>query len=93
MEIENNTDMTRWIATTLEAMRAAQPPETSQKCPHCALVIRHPLIARQSDINDFSLLMKSAYEVMRRHGITAALLAEIRAGACIAIAKRQEQSK
>lgn len=60
-------------------------------CYHCGNLIRYPIIARRSDINDFSELMRSAYRIMDKHGITANLLADIRADLIISIAKGRKE--
>lgn len=87
MHIEKDADITKWVGETLEAMRYELPPDIEEKCPHCGVVIRYPLIARKSDIDLFQQVMASAYLVMLRHGITANLLADIRADCVIAISK------
>ncbi len=72
----------------LSAIEFSEPPKTEQKCHHCGLVMRYPLIARQSDLDNFKKLMEAAQEVLDRNGVTALLLSEVRANAYIAIAKK-----
>ena len=86
MHIENDELLT-WIGETLEQMAQEQGLIVT-KCPHCALPVRFPLVARRSDIELFAALINSAQEVMQRYGITGALLADIRAECVIAIAKK-----
>ena len=93
MNIQPKTDMTTWLGETLTEMSFQSPPEVTQKCFHCGLVMRYPLIARQTDIDLFETVMESAYKVMRKHGITAHLLADIQAQCHIEIAKRKAQNK
>lgn len=88
MNIENDKDLMKWVGETLEEMRHQNPPSLEDRCPHCGLAIRYPLIARKSDIELFAQMMASAAKVMDKHGITANLLADIRAQCLIAIAKR-----
>jgi rRNA maturation protein Nop10 len=88
--MEDDTEILRCIGETLEELRLQQPPTTEEKCPHCGLVIRFPIMARRSDIDRFAALMRSAEEVLGRHGITAHLLAEVRAQCLIALARRQQ---
>ena len=90
MHIEDNKDLTKWIGDTLEEMRAQNPPRLEDRCPHCGLSIRYPLVARRSDVELFEKMMHSAFDVMRRHGITANLLADIRAQCLIAMAKKHD---
>lgn len=82
-------DYAKWVDGTLDALDMAGPPCCEDKCPHCGLVVRYPVFARQSDLDNFALIMDSAFAVMERHGITAALLSEIRADCLIAKAKRE----
>jgi len=58
-------------------------------CPHCANPIRFPIIAKQSDVELFETVMRSAYEVMDRYGITVNLLAEIKAQCVVALANQK----
>lgn len=88
MHIQDDKETTKWIGNTLEEMRAQNPPSIEDRCPHCGLSIRYPLVARQSDLELFEKMMHSAFNVMKRHGITANLLADIRAECLIAMAKR-----
>jgi hypothetical protein len=89
MHIEDNRDLRKWVDDTLEVMRTQNPPATQDKCPHCGLIIRYPIVVRRSDLVLFEKIMKSAYSVMRRHGITANLLADIRTECLIALAKNK----
>jgi hypothetical protein len=86
------TDHTQFIVDTLQSMQQAMP-NVSHGCPHCGLQIRYPLIVRDSDIEIFNKLMKSAYRVMDRHGITANLLADIFAECHIAIAMKKSKEQ
>ena len=86
MHIEND-ELLMWIGETLEQMAQEQGLIVT-KCPHCALPVRFPLVARRSDIDLFVALINSAQEVMQRYDITGALLADIRAECLIAIAKK-----
>ena len=91
MNIQPKVDMTKWIDVTLDEINYRSPPDVTQKCCHCGLVMRFPLIARQTDIDLFNDLITSAYKVMRKHGITAHLLADIQAQCHIEIAKKKAQ--
>lgn len=88
MHVEDDKDLSKWVGDTLEVMRSQNPPSIQDRCPHCGLSIRYPLIARKSDLELFATMMASAAEVMDRHGITANLLAEIRAQCVIAMARK-----
>lgn len=88
MHIERNIDMHKWVGDTLEELRLQLPPIIENKCYHCGLVMRFPLVARQSDVDMFKTLIESAYKVMDKHEITANLLADIRAQCHIEISKR-----
>lgn len=90
MNIQNDTDMTKWIEYTLEEMKLQMPPSIEDVCPHCRAPILYPLIARKSDIELFEKMIISADKVMQKYGITANLLAEIRAQCLIEIAKRHD---
>lgn len=83
--IEDDTNLHRFIADTLISQETVKT--SIHICHHCGCPIRYPIIARNSDIEAFSKLMKSAYSVMDKHGITANLLADIRADLAIRIAK------
>ena len=90
MHVENDTDMSRWIAGTLTEMRNLNMPIISESCPHCGIPIRYPLIARKTDIEAFSRMLNTAAIVMREYGITGNLLADIRAKCLINIAKKHD---
>jgi hypothetical protein len=89
MHIEDDRDLHKWVDDTLEVMRAQNPPSTQDRCPHCGLMIRYPLVARLSDLVLFEKIMRSASAVMKKHGITANLLADIRTECLIATAKKR----
>jgi hypothetical protein len=67
-----------WIEDTLYEMRAKTPQSIEEKCPHCGLPVRYPLIARQSDIDLFVAMMAAGMDVMQRHGIVGHLLNDVR---------------
>ena len=92
MNIQKNISLDSWIESTLTSIRMESPPIVENKCHHCGLVMRFPLVARESDVKDFKTLIHSAYDVMERHGITANLLADIFAQCHIAIAKNKASS-
>jgi hypothetical protein len=50
--------------------------------------VRFPLIAREEDVRAFQRLMTVAHDVLERHGVTAALLAEVQAACYIELARR-----
>lgn len=76
-----------FLSETLNEISMRELPIHSQNCPHCGNLVRYPTVARQQDIEDFEKIMNSAFAVMKRHGITAHLLAEIKAECFIAKAK------
>lgn len=80
MNIVNDQILTKWLGDTLEEMHLQQHfHHVENKCFHCGLPNRFPLMVRDSDIKLFNEVMKSAYAVLDRHGITALLLSEIKA--------------
>ena len=89
MHIEDDKNLSKWVGDTLEEMRAQNPPSIQDRCPHCGLSIRYSLVARRSDLELFERMMHSAFDVMQKHGITANLLADIRAQRLIAAAKKR----
>jgi hypothetical protein len=89
MYIVDDRDLRKWVDDTLEEVRAHSTPSTQDRCPHCGFMIRYPLVVRHSDLVFFESIMRSAFTVMERHGITANLLADIRAECLIAIAKKR----
>jgi hypothetical protein len=76
-----------FFETSLEEIRMSQPQTVDQKCFHCGLPNRYPVIAREQDRDDFLRLMECAHEVMRKYNITGNLLADIKAQIAIAKAK------
>lgn len=88
MNIERDTDINKWLGDTLEEMRNHTHAVIEHKCLYCGHATRFPLIARQTDVEMFEALIESAHKVMNKHGITANLLADIRAQCYIEIAKR-----
>jgi hypothetical protein len=89
MHIEEDMDWYKWVDETLEIISIQNPQTAQDRCPHCGLIIRYPIVVRRSDLVLFEETMKSAYSVMRRHGITANLLADIRTECLIATAKKR----
>jgi len=87
MNIQDDS-ITNYLGDTLKELRYQMPPVIEDKCCHCGLVMRFPLVARKSDIDLFEMLLESAYQVMERHGITANLLADIKADCIISIASK-----
>ena len=86
MNIQKNT-FNDFLESTLIDISRAELSTHSQSCPHCGNLVRYPTVARQTDIEDFERIMHSAFAVMKRHGITANLLAEIKTECFIAKAK------
>jgi len=91
MHIEKTPDFRAWVGETLQEMAHFQYVE--ERCGKCGMAYRYPIIARQRDIEDFEMLMRSAYKIMDKYGITANLLAEIKATCFIEIAKRISDDK
>jgi hypothetical protein len=89
MYIEDDRELRKWVDDTLEEVRAHSAPSTQDRCPHCGLMIRYPLVVRHSDLVLFEKIMRSAFDVMERHGITSNLLADIRTECLIATAKKR----
>lgn len=89
MNIQND-NLESWIACTLEEMRQQIPQTIEDVCPHCRGPILYPLIARKSDIELFKEMIISADKIMQKYGITANILADIRAQCLIEIAKRHD---
>lgn len=90
MHTHNDNHMSKWLGETLQEMAEMEMATTETRCQHCGYLnrYRHPVVARQSDIELFESIMRSAYEVMDRHGITANLLADIRAQCLISMANK-----
>ena len=59
----------------------------------CGDLMRFPLVVRKEDVELFTVVMNSAYEVMDKHGITAHLLNDIKAQCVISIANRAAMEK
>lgn len=78
-----------WIEETLREMQLSSPVG-EKVCPHCGLNIRYPIIARQDDIDRFEKIMQTACRVMDDYGITANLLAEIRARCMINLSMKDK---
>lgn len=92
MNTYNDKPMSKWLGETLQEMAEMEMATTETRCQHCGYInrYRHPVVARQSDIELFESMMRSAFEVMDRHGITANLLADIRAQCLIAMANKND---
>jgi hypothetical protein len=92
MNTYNDKPMSKWLGETLQEMAEMEMATTERRCQHCGYLnrYRHPVVARQSDIELFESMMRSAFEVMDRHGITANLLADIRAQCLIAMANKND---
>lgn len=93
LHIEQNKPITQWLSDVLTEISMAELSIHVHNCPHCANPVRYPTVARQQDIDDFSRIMESAYKVMERYGITANLLADIKAECHINIAKNKAFAK
>lgn len=87
MNIEKSKGLNDFLESTLTKISRMELDTHSHNCPHCENLVRYPTVARQQDIDDFKKIMESAFDVMKRHGITANLLAEIKAECFISIAK------
>jgi hypothetical protein len=90
MHTYNDKLMSKWLSETLQEMAEMEMATIETRCQHCGYLnrYRHPVVARQSDIELFESMMRSAFEVMDRHGITANLLADIRAQCLISMANK-----
>ena len=78
----------------LSAISEMQGPQVvEEKCFHCGLPNRYPLIARRSDLNYFHDLMDEAKKVLRRHQIEEHLLSEVLTEIAIAIAIKKAKGK
>jgi hypothetical protein len=73
----------------LEQIVQHTPPIAEQKCPHCGLVARYPVVMRDSDRRMFEELMAAAQAVLNRNGVTAHLLSELHAQITVSKAKRR----
>jgi len=80
--------MTKWVGDTLQAMQLQEPQTIEERCPHCGVPVRYPLMVRRGDIDLFEQMMATANKVMLDYGITGNLLADIRARCLIAIAQK-----
>lgn len=89
MYVEDD-QLEKFVSDTLEEMRNTSMPVISEQCPHCGYPIRYPVMAKKSDLERFNRLLHTAAEVMRKHGITANLLADIRAQCLINIVKKND---
>jgi len=92
MNTYNDKPMSKWLGETLQEMAEMEMATTETRCQHCGYLnrYRHPVVARPSDIELFESMMRSAFEVMDRYGITANLLADIRAQCLIAMANKND---
>lgn len=77
------------LTSVMDEISNIEFPVGDCRCPHCSNPIRYPIIAKQSDVELFETVMRSAYEVMDRYGITANLLADIKAQCAVAIANQK----
>lgn len=90
--VVDDASMREWVTGTLQEMNLALPV-MEHNCPHCWLPVRRPVVVHKSDVDLMAMMLKSASEVMERHGITALLLSEIRTQCLIAIAQRNSKTK
>jgi hypothetical protein len=60
----------------------------SHDCPHCGLPVRYPLMVKQEYAETFQLMIDAAAKYLKKTGVTAAMLADIRAQCFIAIGRR-----
>lgn len=49
----------------------------TEYCPHCRMLIRYPLVARERDIKAFKLLLEIAEKYLKEHGGEKAMLEDI----------------
>ena len=78
-----------FLEGSLRAIQDASFPVHTSPCPHCGIPVRYPIIARQSDIEAFTVIIDSAQRVIDKYGITLNLLAEIKAKCYVEIARRK----
>lgn len=90
MEIDKQVIHT-FLSKELDDISLYELHEHSHDYPHCGLPVRYPTVAREQDIEDFRLIMESAYKVMEDSGVTAKLFAAIHAQIAVALANRRSR--
>lgn len=63
--------------------------KVTHACPHCNQPVLYPLLVRQEHAETFQMLIDAANKYLHKTGVTAAMLADIRAQCIIAIASRK----
>jgi len=91
MTIYYQPDVRVAFETGMEAIATALPPTADQKCPHCGLVVRHPIIVKESDRRAFEEIMTHAQKVLDRNGVQALMIGELLAN--ITVAKAAKKAK
>lgn len=81
-----------FLYDNLQALRGDES-EVTISCPHCHVPVRYPLIARESDVRDFQLIMKWADEVLTDMGVTAHAITMIKTRCHLELLKRGEYGK
>ncbi len=90
MTVYYQPEMRAAFEDAMTAIAYQSPPTADQKCPHCGVVARYPIVARESDMRVFAELMAAAQAVLDRHGVMAHLLSEVHAEIAVSRARGQK---
>lgn len=88
MTIHYQPDMRVSFEACMEEISFQAPPIAEQKCPHCGLIARYPVVVREHDLKLFADLMSSAQALLDRHGVMALLMAELHTSIALSKVKK-----
>lgn len=80
-------DIDQLMHDCLTEIRASRSLTTEDACPHCGVPVRQPIMLRDRDRKDMQAFMRSVCRIADRRGITAEILAEIKADCMINAAR------
>jgi hypothetical protein len=89
MSIYYQPDVRADFESGMEAIADCFPPTADTKCPHCGLVVRRPIIVKESDRRAFEEMITSAQKVLDRNNVTGLVLAELFAEITVNKARKQ----
>jgi hypothetical protein len=75
IKIERETEFL--IVNVVPTFRDLEDDLDECRCPHCGLMVRYPMIARESDIKALDQLIEATKGYMRDHGIDTGIVREI----------------
>lgn len=89
LQIVPDPELVKFLEDSIPALTAFET--VTHKCPHCEYPVMYPLIVNEGHVQTLQLMLDAASKYLRKHGVMAEMLAEIRANCIIEIARRKNE--